>query len=495
MLQIILAVIGISMVSVIGFVTIEMLAVQSIAQDQRENIRRLDIAAESLQGVLGRLPGVDTLLAPVGDNSGAYTRLPPGVGALNSNMRGVPFLYCPIANLNPDSLSAIVDPEVGSIQMPDSNYNISTHAGYVVTSSLGVNADVGALRPVAFILSAGRNADTPPSCNQVRMINGRAVVEGGLVRVVGLPAGVASTSNGIEAAAEFFVSDAGGGDGSTANSPTTIDAALRHFVRYSPSNMSIHVLGPVFPRTPAWSAFVARSQSSGANFRIVGENSAARIDVAASGSWIIPQTTVFENITIAGPQIIVGAGDELYAVGNVTIAPFNAPQSAVVVRSGGEFSARSSNVIINNANNDAITAEGSIFLNQSILASGNGQVGAFVNLLGGSELSLENSFLGTNAIRPLETGIRSSGAVSIFSDVNSGVFASTVSSECWTGLGTDIAFRWSQTGPGSRSSVRPEIEFPAPAADADPAIIAAFNTEFNERHRSRRINGSNLICS
>ena len=64
MLQIVLAIIGLSVVSAIGFITIEQFSIMNRMQEQRENTRRLDIAAEGLQGTLGRLPGIDTLVAP-----------------------------------------------------------------------------------------------------------------------------------------------------------------------------------------------------------------------------------------------------------------------------------------------------------------------------------------------------------------------------------------------------------------------------------------------
>ena len=64
MLQIIFAIIGLTTAASIGFVIIQQIATQTIIQDQRENSRRLDVAAVALEGALGRLPGVDAVLAP-----------------------------------------------------------------------------------------------------------------------------------------------------------------------------------------------------------------------------------------------------------------------------------------------------------------------------------------------------------------------------------------------------------------------------------------------
>ena len=82
----------------------------------------------------------------------------------------------------------------------------------------------------------------------------------------------------------------------------------------------------------------------------------------------------------------------------------------------------------------------------------------------------------------------------IASDANSTAYASSSSNGCWAWNGADIAFKWSATGVGSRSSVRPETEYPAPAADADPSVIQAYQDGANERYRARRINASNIYC-
>lgn len=491
MLQIILAIIGISMVSIIGFVTIEMLAIQSIAQDQRENVRRLDVAATSLQGRLGRLPGVDNLLAPLGIEGGSYYQLPVGVGALNSNIEGVPFLYCPLANLSNESLLSVPGAENEPISMPDASYDIRHASGFVVSSSLAVDSNISQLNPVAFIISAGRSVDTPPSCANVQFVNGRAVVPNGLVRVVSLPSGVASTDNGLTGSVEFFVAPEGSGDGTRINSPTTIDAALQHFTRYLPSNMTIHILDNVVPSNTVWSSFVAASANSGASLRINGLGTDSRLISGSDGVWTVPASTVFENVAIVGPQIIVGSGDRLLNIGLIEYFPSGSPAQAVLVNTGGEFLTRDATIRFTIGGN-AISNNGTLDIRRSTLF-GNG-ITSYINLNDGSELSLSTSLIGTNTFPPSLAAIRSNNPISVTSD-SASIATPSSSGVCWSGLANDLTFRFSTNGSGGNSIVVSETGFPPPAAGATAAEIQAYNTGFNERQRARQINGSNISCT
>lgn len=496
MLQIILAVIGISIVSTMGFIMLEQLSLQNQMQVQRENTRRLDVAADGLVGTLGRLPGVDKLVAPIPGTSGSvpWSVLPDDVGAVNSTVSGVPFLYCPVASLSAEELESVATRSVSSVQMSDSNYATEVSGRYVVSSALAMDGDLQALfNPVAFIVSPGTRSETPPDCSDIRVVNNVAVVEGGIVRVVSMPSGVASVGTGADAAAEFWVTSNGTGNGQSSTSPTSINAALTHFIRYSPDTMTIHMADAVFPSADIWSRFLAASADSGAKLRLIG-NGTGGLDVGSGGAWNVTASTFFENVTVKGPRVVVGRGDSLFAIGSVNLIPHGNPSITMDVLQGGRFMATDSIVSFANQGQYGIRAAGDVDLRNSSLRSSSGQLSNFIWLNNGGELNLVASQVGATNDRPILSSILSDGSMQIASDANSAAYASSSSNGCWAWNGADIAFKWSATGVGSRSSVRPETEYPAPAADADPSVIQAYQEGANERYRARRINASNIYC-
>ena len=497
MLQIILAVIGISIVSTMGFIMLEQLSLQNQMQVQRENIRRLDVAADGLVGALGRLPGVDTLVPPVPGTSGSagWSVLPDDVGAVNSTVTGIPFLYCPVATLSAEELESVASRSVASVQMPGSNYATEVSGRYVVSSALAVDASLQtAFRPVAFIIAPGARSETPPDCDDIRVQNNVAVVDGGIVRVVSMPSGVASVGTGADAAAEFWVSSNGSGNGQSASAPTSINAALTHFVRYSPDTMTIHLMDSVSPSGTVWSRFAAASADSGSKLRLIGSGS-GRLDVGTIGGvWNIPSSTFFENVTVKGPRVVVGRGDSLFTVGTVGFLPHGNPTVTVEVLEGGRFQASDSIVSFANQGQYGIRTAGDLDLRNSSLRSGTGQLSNFIWLDDGGELNLVASQIGASTDRPIHSSILSDGSMEIISDANSTSYASSSSNGCWAWNGADIAFKWSAMGVGSRSAVRPESEFPAPAPDADATTLQNYQNGVNERYRARRVNASNIYC-
>ncbi|MEE4212485.1 MAG: hypothetical protein V2I43_24840, partial [Parvularcula sp.] len=352
MLQIILAVIGLTIVGALGLVTIQQFAIQSRMQDQRENIRRLDIAAESIQGSLGRLPGVDAMLAPIPGTSGdvAYSVIPSGLGGVNATVSGIPFLYCPVAPaLSAAELDGILGPVASrpaavQVSMLDGNYNIQTSQNFVVTDDLAYDSALDAFNPVAFIVAAGTLGDAPVDCSSIQVVNGRAVVNGGIVRVVTAPTDPATAASGASVAAEFWVQEGGTGIG-TQNSPSSVNAALEHFVRYRPTSMTIHLVGnnPVAANT--LSRFLAASADSGANFRLVGHSDGTLggiFNLSGAINWDIPSNTVLENVTVRGASIEVSPGDSLFTVGRVDLLTFSGSPISVYVRQGGRLAVSNS---------------------------------------------------------------------------------------------------------------------------------------------------------
>ena len=511
MLQIFLAILGITTAATIGFVILEQISVQQIVQDQGENIRRLNVAADGVQGALGRMPGVDALLAPVGANAAGvgWTVLPGSLGAANSTVSGVPFLYCPVASLSADALAATGAASNSAIQMPGSSYNIKLQGGFVVSSGLSIDPQVQSIfNPVAFIVAAGNRETTPPDCGEIRVVNNRAVVDNGIVRVVSMPSGVATAGNALDSAAEFWVANGASGNGLSSSNPSSIDSALQHFIRYKPAAMSIHLIDTVYPTPTIWSNFVQASASSGSKFRLLG-NGTGSLNIAAGSTWDVPTTTIFDNVRISGPKIVVGSGDTVHNIGNVTYQPFGGPEAAVEVRQGGSFSAVSATIQIINPSNSGIGAiGGSIYLGGSSITFPS-QLGYVIGLGPSSKLNVVQSSIGQNGQRPSIASIYSNGAAEIVSDSSSSAFG-TSGGACWFSAGNnaeaagapypnddDIAFKWSLNGNGSSSKVQDESQFPlvSLAPDSSNAVaVALYQSGVNERARARRINASNIVC-
>ena len=512
MLQIVLAIIGLSVVSAIGFITIEQFSIMNRMQEQRENTRRLDIAAEGLQGALGRLPGIDTLVAPApGTGTGAtWSVMPDDAGAMNMTVSGVPFLYCPVATLSSEELDSISGKNVSSIQMPSSNYAIQTAGRYVVGSSLAMDAQLEAYAPVAFIVAAGTLAEEPGDCSDITVQNGKVVIPGGQVRVVSMPTGVASTGTGAEASAEIWVEAGGAGNG-TQGSPTSINSALEHFVRYKPGSMTIHVTGLNTVSQAAWPRFRDASKSSSSKLRIVGHNDSGVIDFEVSDQWDVPSSTFLENITIKGPQVVAGTGDTIFNLGRVGYVAYGGVSDAIVVAVGGRFVADNAIVAVSNPNQRGIISLGDVeFRSSQFVPVGN--LSRFTSIGPGSSLSLVGSTMGGLSARSSAAPIYSygSGADFISSDSTSSVFAG-LDGRCWASdnPSQDMMFKWSgvpgsSAHSGQRSAVVSEDFYTRPVmppVGSDPAVMADYDEDlrlyyegYNERVRARRVNGSNFVC-
>mgnify|MGYP001342694545 CR=1 FL=1 len=510
MLQIVLAIIGLSVVSAIGFITIEQFSIMNRMQEQRENTRRLDIAVEGLQGALGRLPGIDTLVAPSpGTGTGvSWSVMPDDAGAMNMTVSGVPFLYCPVATLSSEELDSISGKNVSSIQMPSSNYAIQTAGRYVVGSSLAMDAQLEAYAPVAFIVAAGTLAEEPGDCSDITVQNGKVVIPGGQVRVVSMPTGVASTGTGAEASAEIWTVENGAGNG-TQGSPASLNSALEHFVRYKPGSMTIHVVGENFVSPTTWSRFAQASASSSSKLRIVGHDGGI-VDFGTSGRWDVPSSTFLENVTIKGPRVVAGTGDTIFNLQSVGYVTYSGENAAIEVGIGGRFVADNATVAVSNPGQTGVISLGDVeFRNSSLVPVGG--LYRLASIGPGSSLSLVQSILGGSGARTTVAPIYSygSGADFISSDVNSSVFAGS-DGLCWNSASPDdMMFTWSgvpgsSSHSGQRSAVVAESAYTRPAmppAGSDATVMAAYDAQlaayyegYNERVRARRVNGSNFAC-
>lgn len=503
MLQIVLAVIGMSVVGLVGFVTLEQFSMQQRMQDQRENIRRLDLAAEGLQQALGRLPGVDTLVAPAAASSAdvSWSVLPASIGALNRTTRGVPFLYCPVSSLSGSELASLQSSSDDVVSLPNGDYSVKESGGFVVSSSLAIDNDVrNIMKPLAFIVSAGTVGDSPPSCSTITLSsNGKAVVSGGIVRVVSMPVQTGAAGVGMGTSAEFWVSPTGSGNGRSVSSPSSINAALEHFSKFAPDNMTVHFQGTVKVSPDVWNRFRNASRSSGSKLRLIGEGSAVLdAGLGIAQDWDIPSETFLENVTISGPLVTVGVGDKLFIGNSVAFQVEGGRYVTLFVNAGGSIAARGASIYMGNPGQYGIINYGSVDLRNSLLRSGVGTMKSMIWNIDGGSLNVSSSTIGSSDLRTTEGTILSEKARFISSDGSSSAYASQSNSCWWSGtedyaFRTDLGYVLNGAGNGT-SAILPETNFPQPAADASAAEIQAYQDGLSIRTRGRRANSSAISC-
>lgn len=485
MLQILLAFLAISIVSVTGYSLVEQLSLQQIMVDQRENARRLDVAADAIAGNLVAVPGLDGVFAPAPTNApSSWSQLPASVGGINSTIAGVPFLYCP--------LGASTGTPNGTVNFADSSsYDIEVKAGVVVASNLPVIAAIADFKPIAFIVAAGRDQTAPPSCEDIIVRNNRPFVPGGLVKVVSRPSGALGEGSLATSTTDFYVSAAGGGSG-RAGAPTSLNDALAHWAKFRPSAMTIHLTENVTASDPAWSLFVAQLSSSPSRLTIEGSGFSLS---APSGDVQSPATLSLSNISVVGPRFIVNQGDEVNVQGTVSLAP-STGGSGMLVEQGGRLNVANGALLIGGSATNGVESAGDVILTSAAIAAGSGRDWS-LGLSGGGRLWAKSGIIGSTSARTNTGGLAVAGAWSVTSDTASQVAAGTNGS-CWQALSAnDATFAHSLNGVGAVSSVTSDPANPGLADPSDPAQVEAYQQyrrEVDERQRARQTNHSNFIC-
>jgi hypothetical protein len=395
MLQILLAFLALTLVSATGYGLYEQMALQQIMTEQRENIRRIDLAADGIQSRLVNFPGMNGYFAPGAVTGGTWARIPDGIGGNNKTVSGVDFLYCPVASasnegsvasygLNSDkSYSAILRTN------PDGN-------GQVVVGSSGISlhSSVAALNPVAIIVSAAKSRSNPPSCEDVQIVNGKPYVPGGLARIISKPSQVASYGKN---SFEFGPS-----------SNVSFDDAVDQWISSNPSSVNFSLAGNMTFSSQSdlvtWGKFLSFLSSTGAKVSINGNGFTI---TAPTSDLFIPSSLSLANVGIIGPRVVIGTGDELIVKGS------------------------------------------------TIKSSGNLET---LRILEGGKLSSWGSSIGdiTGSDRSNQPSIISVGASFIFSDDGSvsggSKVAASSTGSCWASIASDKNFTMSDDGIGSVSS-------------------------------------------
>ena len=500
MLQILLAFLAISIVSVTGYGLMEQMSLQQIMLDQRENARRLDVAAEAIQGRLVTFPGLDGVFAPAPKNeSSGWSYMPSGVGGINVTTDAVPFLYCPIA------LAA--DPQGGGaiqgVKMSDgTTYSTRVKANVVIDSELGstnpLGAGMAAYKPVAYIIAANRGATAPPSCLNVKERSGRPFVEGGLVRVVSRPSGAQVAGTIAASASDIYVSATGGGDGRLASDSASIDDALRQWVKFRPAAMTIHIFpgsSVVVSDSVLWNSFVGAI--SGSPSRLVIEGNGVSV-VAPAGQVGIPSNLSLSGgeggLSFSGPTFVVQQGDEMNTRGDVILNPASGG-SGLYVQQGGRLNVTGGTLRVAGSAANGVESAGDVSITAGAIA-GAGKSWS-LGLTNGGRLFSNGSTIGDMGERNQTAGLAVAGTWSVSSDGSSRV-AAAASGLCWTALdASDATFSFSDNGVGARSSVRSDPIYPGtidPSNQEEVESYQIYRREIDGRQRARQTNHSNFAC-
>lgn len=164
MLQIILAVLAISIVSFSGFAMVQQWSLQNDMQDVRENSRRLDLAARAIGGKLIWEDG--KVLAPYGET---VSDVVAGSVMIYQTVKGKPFRFCPIG------------PEAGIFNTTTNNETVLTSPD--IHSSLSTSS--ARAQFAGIIIAGGVRGGDAPACSEAQFSGGKVVVMGGLAR--GIP--------------------------------------------------------------------------------------------------------------------------------------------------------------------------------------------------------------------------------------------------------------------------------------------------------------------
>lgn len=319
--QLVLAIVGISLAAILSFALTERTVAYSIDRDWAENNRRLDIAALAVQRSMRDLTGTQAPSPPPPDNA-SVSGFKPGFGTFNQTVAGVPFLYCPIGAASISEASALGATGM-TVRMGDGrSYTAYVQGNAVLRSDLALHSSwANGNRPLAFIVAAGRNEATPPSCENVRQVGGKAVVEGGLARAVFSPVDPSQPANTAIRAdsgvTTFWVTATGKGTGRTSGSATSIDAAMSHYLLYKPERFEIRVNGHVTASADLFAAFSSLVDHAGhLTIRGAGLNNSITVGVDTMNT---ARETVLYAVSIIGPNIRVDGGDQLTVLGAVSL--------------------------------------------------------------------------------------------------------------------------------------------------------------------------------
>lgn len=478
MLQLILAFLAITIVSATGYSLVEQVVVHQKVLEQRENARRLDAVAKSIESNLIAVSGVNGIFAPApGSVNGiSWSTVPLGIKGITSSASGDPFLYCPVGRRTTNGNAGL--PE---IDMPSGSYKIEVSGGGVIASDLLSTYSSSGV--VAFVIAFKQGSK--PSCGDISFSGNRFSIPNGIVRPV--YDGGSSTIGLKPGDTRAFV-----------GSGVSIDQALAHWVSANPQTFDIVVSGDVvISDANVWSNFLSEISSRRSQLSFSAPSgSNASITFPSSYINISSNLLIRSNggtLTFSGANLVIKQGGQLSTQGSVAIIG-NSAAPAIAVEQGGR---------LNSSGSLAMTGLGGTVINGVLSAGDVSLSGADVSSNGqwsmsfatGGRLSTLNSVIGSSANSL--ASLLSAGAWSIVSD-NSSQVRQSASGDCWKSVGSnDVTFAFSNNGVGASSSVMADNAAPTlsdPATPEELILFQEWRREVDGKQRSRQSNNSNFQC-
>ncbi|MAM36992.1 MAG: hypothetical protein CL949_00465 [Erythrobacter sp.] len=480
MLQIFLAIVGISLAAVLSFSMLERTAAQEIDRDWTENNRRLDMAAEALEASLRTIPGTDAP-SPANFVSGDIAVLPAGIGTINQTVSGVPFLYCPIGAVSAAAIGSL-PVATRTVSMGDSgSYSVYSYGDAVLASNLAMdNSWSQGPRPLAFIVAAGRRQDGPASCSRVRQVNGQAAIDGGMARAIYSPVDPAHPSqqgsSGASGLTTFWVAPGATGTGRSIDSPGNINAVLRHYLLHNPDRFELIISGVVQPDAALFESWSTSLAHSGATVTLRGATGGAGISLDVLQHLYSSKRMVLANLTLTNIQPRTEDGEMITLLGTVQI---NTGNYGAWVLAGGKMVMRDATLIGNmeDSSRGVLRLSGELVMFNSTIIPAANNTQNVIYATGEASVMMENSVLGGAALanRPTISAIQMNGAGFFYTDANSRAYQAP-GRNCWysqsqfgtlapkiligTGTGLSTVRAWADTDqPPPEGATQAEIDY------------------------------------
>lgn len=494
MMQIILTVVGMLLAAGTGYAVLTSIQVQNAASYQDDTISRLNLASKAVERSLERIPGTQSLAAPMATSQTGvgYSVIPASIGPVRGTSSGVPFAYCPVARLSPAEQSALPSSSAGSVSMSSGSYDVEIYGGRVVSSDLAINADVQQWRrPIAFIVAPLSKGGEPPACSEISWRSNDAFVEGGLVRVISEPE-TTGTYSGVDARAMVFYAASGAsGSGRSASDPANIQSIVRDAVAGSPDTLTIYVTGVVSLDQTDVALFNQALGSSNTRLSIIGFGNDPEIDLTKSVSWDLPRSTVLKNMIVRSGGLVVGSNEQLTLDGSILLDGGNITGSNVLVLAGGYLRADGSRIFFENESRMGFEVRGrASFVGAQVKGV---QVPAFYVFLNGGSVDFEGSRIGAVdgvSTRPRDAALIAANGAKV-SGSNAIAYATT-GGTCFMTMNGDQSFAWNDQ---TRSRIVGENNYLRPADGSSAAEFEAYYLGRDQRVQARRQNGSDIICS
>ncbi|MFZ3481742.1 hypothetical protein [Sphingomonas sp. 3-13AW] len=417
MLNIVIGVLLVSLASFSGWMLIEQMSLTLSVADQRENIRRLDMAADAVAAKLGSPAGANpgAIYAPApmaGSGAYPYTQLPDWIPGVHSTVAGVPFRYCAYA------------PDKGAVRISDAPNS------YLLIGDVVENVKLLPFQPAGIVISAGLNGSVPPACNDVDVVEGRVVVPGGLARIVSGVKSVSDAQLTDGSSFEVWAAPGAAGRGTSPADPISLTAAMNVWKLKLPKSMVIHL--------PAGAVFADEGGTLSGAFSMGSERAgtvrSSKLTIASAGGSVIWADTAFDpqgSLALSGvsmPQTVV-------VLGSFNSASFQGSQVKGVRVASGSSAAFNGNATVQG---DGLVVAGTATVEGGLVVSGTSS-GSLIDvqssgrlMLSGATLSLANGSRGIELHGDLSGGgtisVSSVGAAVALQDGSRMAFEGTIGS-------------------------------------------------------------------